>query len=356
MDAVATLVRSIFQKDSLHDCTVEELESLTREYPYFTPAHFLLAQKLRSIDENLYREQLQKLSLHFSNPLWLDYLLNGYGDVSVIEPDNKSETLEAPPPVIEETPMSPIEQTQEIQAEQTFIKSEPEIVEPIKVEVIEQANADLEIRHDDIVEINRSIEPLPEENVADGTVDVPESVEQPIEPQNEYSEEQPKETFTEEAPDLSEASTHPDEERESEPLAIPSLPDLQKEPTETELTFEPYHTVDYFASQGIKFVPEEKPSDRFGQQLKSFTEWLKTMKRLPHTEITKTTDVSAEEKIQRLADHSITEGDIVTEAMADVWAKQGNKEKAIEIYNKLSLLNPDKSAYFASLIDQLKNS
>jgi hypothetical protein len=42
--------------------------------------------------------------------------------------------------------------------------------------------------------------------------------------------------------------------------------------------------------------------------------------------------------------------------MAEVWIKQGNKEKAIEIYNKLSLLNPDKSAYFASLAEQLKNS
>jgi hypothetical protein len=80
------------------------------------------------------------------------------------------------------------------------------------------------------------------------------------------------------------------------------------------------------------------------------------MKRLPATEITKMADPSADEKIQHLADHSITEGEIVTEAMAEVWAKQGNKEKAIETYNKLSLLNPDKSAYFASLIDELKNS
>ena len=79
------------------------------------------------------------------------------------------------------------------------------------------------------------------------------------------------------------------------------------------------------------------------------------MKRLPSPEM-KMTDPSVEEKIQRLADHSITEGDILTESMAEVWVKQGNKEKAIEIYNKLSLLNPDKSAYFASLIDQLKNS
>jgi hypothetical protein len=349
MDAVATLVRSILQKDSLHDCSVEELESLAREYPYFTPAHFLLAQKLRLVDENLYREEIQKLSLHFSNPLWLDYLLNGYGEVSVIEPETKTETIETPPPIIEETPG--------MQPEETFIKSEPEIVEPIKVEVIEQANADLEIAgDDDIVDISRSVEHIPEEKVEDTTVDFSEPVQQQMESADEHIEEYPEETVVEQATDLPEASTRLDEEQESEPFANSPLSDLQKEPAETELTFEPYHTVDYFASQGIKFVPDEKPADRFGQQLKSFTEWLKTMKRLPHLETTTTSDPSADEKIQRLADHSITEGEIVTESMAEVWVKQGNKEKAIEIYNKLSLLNPDKSAYFASLVDQLKNS
>jgi len=346
MDAIATLVRSLFQKDSLHDCSVEELESLAREYPYFTPAHFLLAQKLRAVDETLYKEQIQKLSLHFSNPLWLDYLLNGYGEVSVMEPETKTEPIEVAPPAIEETA--------EMQAE-TFLKSEPEIVEPIKVEVIEQANADLEIQHDDVAEISPAIEPIPEEKVEDATVDTSEPFEQTMEPADQHIEERAQETHVEDAPDFTE-STRLDEEQDSAPLPILPLPDLQKPPTETELTFEPYHTVDYFASQGIKFVPEEKPADRFGQQLKSFTEWLKTMKRLPHLESTKTADLSADDKIQRLADHSIKEGEILTESMADVWAKQGNKEKAIEIYSKLSLLNPDKSAYFASLIDQLKNS
>jgi len=139
-------------------------------------------------------------------------------------------------------------------------------------------------------------------------------------------------------------------------IPIPPLPDLVQEPAETELSFQPYHTVDYFASQGIKFVPEEKPTDRFGRQLKSFTEWLKTMKRLPQTETSKITDIAPDKKVEQLAEHSIDESEVVTEAMAEVWVKQGNKEKAIETYNKLSLLNPDKSAYFASLAEQLKSS
>ncbi len=42
--------------------------------------------------------------------------------------------------------------------------------------------------------------------------------------------------------------------------------------------------------------------------------------------------------------------------MADVLARQGKTEKATELYHKLSLLNPGKSAYFAAKIDQIKAS
>jgi len=146
------------------------------------------------------------------------------------------------------------------------------------------------------------------------------------------------------------------EENNEHQIRIPPLPDLNQEPAETNLTFQPYHTVDYFASQGIKFVPEEKPTDRFGKQLRSFTEWLKTMKRLPQIEVSNVTDIVSEEKVEQMAEHSIDQREVITETMAEVWIKQGNKEKAIETYNKLSLLNPDKSAYFASLAEQLKNS
>jgi hypothetical protein len=146
------------------------------------------------------------------------------------------------------------------------------------------------------------------------------------------------------------------EESTEAQIAKSPLPGIGNEPAETELSFQPYHTVDYFASQGIKFIAEEKPTDRFGRQLKSFTDWLKTMKRLPQTETAKITDISSDKNVEKMAEHSIDESEVVTETMADVWIKQGNKEKAIEIYHKLSLLNPDKSAYFASLAEQVKNS
>src|SRR5690606_843064 len=38
-----------------------------------------------------------------------------------------------------------------------------------------------------------------------------------------------------------------------------------------ELAFEPLHTVDYFASQGIKIKEEQLTNDKLGKQVKSFT-------------------------------------------------------------------------------------
>ena len=121
-----------------------------------------------------------------------------------------------------------------------------------------------------------------------------------------------------------------------------------------DLVFEPYHMVDYFASQGIRFKEEEKPTDEFGKQLKSFTDWLKTLKRLPVTELAKNVNPQAEQKVEQMAGQSITDREVLTEAMAEVWEKQGNTLKAIDIYSKLSLLEPAKSPYFAAKIEGLK--
>ncbi len=122
------------------------------------------------------------------------------------------------------------------------------------------------------------------------------------------------------------------------------------------IVFQSYHTIDYFASQGIRLDAADLGRDRLGQQLKSFTEWLKSMKKLPKSEIEKPreSDTAGQQQVISNAAHSIEDKEVNTEAMAEVWAKQGNPAKAIDIYHKLSLQDPAKSAYFAAKIDQLK--
>lgn len=117
--------------------------------------------------------------------------------------------------------------------------------------------------------------------------------------------------------------------------------------------FEPLHTTDYFASQGIKLSEALATEDRLDKQLRSFTGWLKTMKKLQKsykTDFERPIDSS----VQQLADNSNLEEDVVTETMAEAYLQQGKPQKAREIYEKLSLLNPDKSSYFAALLEKIK--
>jgi predicted Zn-dependent protease len=73
-----------------------------------------------------------------------------------------------------------------------------------------------------------------------------------------------------------------------------------------------------------------------------------------HTDKLEQSSGQADQVIQTLAEKSNTEDEVLTETMAEVLLQQGKADKAIDVYKKLSLLNPSKNAYFAAKIDQLK--
>jgi hypothetical protein len=123
---------------------------------------------------------------------------------------------------------------------------------------------------------------------------------------------------------------------------------------EQTLVFEPLYTTDYFASQGIKLSDEVKPDDKLGKQLKSFTDWLKTMKKV-HDQRLPAGNEQLDLAVQQLAEKSNMEDQVLTESMAEAYLSQGKPKKAAEIYQKLSLFNPAKSAYFAAKIASLKD-
>ena len=128
-----------------------------------------------------------------------------------------------------------------------------------------------------------------------------------------------------------------------------------QEEEKLEIPIDPYHTVDYFASQGIKLSKEEQ-KDELSKKVQSFTAWLRTMKRLQPAPETTTYKNIEEIFGNQHEEKTEDKNEVFTEAMAEVYLKQGMREKAIDIYHKLSLQNPANHHIFAARIQQIKEN
>jgi len=143
---------------------------------------------------------------------------------------------------------------------------------------------------------------------------------------------------------------------------------LEMGPAENTLTYQPLYTDDYFAYKRLK-EPEQAEviNEKGASEMKSFTSWLKDIKHTFSEKATKEQyhkelkrsyedfDPEVSEAVEKMAMESITlTDDVVSETLAEIWAKQKQYKTAIHIYQKLSLLNPNKSAYFAQKIKELQ--
>ncbi|HVB03849.1 MAG TPA: hypothetical protein VNE41_09030 [Chitinophagaceae bacterium] len=136
----------------------------------------------------------------------------------------------------------------------------------------------------------------------------------------------------------------------------------------------PLYTEDYFAFQGIR-LPEQPDDTRkpTSAQMRSFTDWLRAMKRprtAPDPDLghqaagnrlsriyTAVEEGQISTAVEKMALDSISTGDeVITEAMAEIRIRQGQTQKAIAIYEKLGLLNPGKSGYFADKIAMIQQT
>lgn len=361
-------------KLSLYESDTDELLQLTNQFPFFGPAQFLLAKKLKQENSPLLKRHIHKAALYCQNPVWFNFILNDH-PVSRTPITSKPDKEFFHPMVEMEKPATheevldqsntdrpsglPDSDTSGKNKLELFIKFPKFRFDPVDAPMAETPSNDENIAglsgtdnlqnnfpEDETSQLEPAlqlnpIEPIIQE-INDPDIRTAEE-DQEIRDQQKLS------------PDTNENTGEEPEQNQPPLLPFPKFTFEPIDPSKAEFTFEPYHTIDYFASQGIQNKEEEKPKDQLSRQLKSFTEWLKVMKRLPASEITSTISATDEKNVEKMAEISINDREVVTEAMAEVWEKQGNKSKAINIYQKLSLLNPSKTSYFAARIEQLKN-
>lgn len=437
-------------KGNIDAVTIEELETLIKDYPYFPVAHFLLAKKLDNENNPRFLPEVQKTALYFSNPYWLHYQLNYkddtvYAHEQISEQEKEIVNREHPHHsiIIDEeqlqkqttpqthaanikedtfealaiTPENHHPLTTEFSAAELKVENEPAennftTHDEEKTDVTDHKNFELPVTEyeekseettpqlpetnyeeaNDFTEISDTSKQddaktvsQPEEEMATITRQTDETTEQflaeleqpefekesteqvedalPIEEEISSRVQPPTLTEAEEPEPEENEEPEPDEPEETDEhekmfqnikaMLDASAKEASADTKNALLPIDPYYTIDYFASQGIKLDLQKNP-DQLGKKVRKFTQWLKHMKKIGPEDALASESISASEvEAQRIADASNTAREVVTEAMALVLEKQGKKDKAVQLYRKLTFLNPDKSAYFASKIKNL---
>jgi hypothetical protein len=327
------LNRLLQQPSLLKETTVADLEMMAYQYPWFGTAQLLLAAKQKQTGSPSADKQLQKAMIYFNKPLWASAQLNEFiseepatVEAVTIKEDVKKEALTE----IDETDASSDAEAI-VEAEDIRDAKEANIVTDavLDAEFVLQAEADKEA--------DQFIKELDIEEQAEAMIEA--------DAQREVAD------FISNADtELAAEATIDSAVAKEEVIKAEKTEQIEEKPV---FAFEPFHTVDYFASQGIKLREEKLENDQLGKQVKSFTQWLRSMKKI-YVEENKDLGVSEEKEVVAIASESNQQTEVITETMAEVLAKQGKKAQAIDLYRKLSLLHPEKSVYFASRIDELK--
>ena len=408
MDTGNTKYAELFYSTVNND--IDTLEKNVKDFPASSIARFLLLYHYKKNRHPRFDELVQQTGIYINNPYWVQYQLSQAEplnkketnkeeekDISVVTDPNEEnratreteeETISTVTnqPIIADTVENDAADTKENDYETlTKAKEEEEITstltnQPITTDTVESDDADTKENDGEILveekeeEEEEKTSTVTNQSITTNIVEIDEAdtKENDGEILTEAKEEenistvtnQPITTDTVEIDDTNKKENDGEilikAKEEEETTSIVTNQPVTTDAVESDdvdeelIAFEPLHTVDYFASQGIKITTEELEKDHFGKQVKSFTAWLKSMKKLHPAQVPEQNEV-IEKIIQTSSEVSNQDANVLTEAMAEVLVKQDKKAKAIEMYQKLSLINPSKSAYFAAKIESLNH-
>lgn len=273
---------------------VAKLEVLKNEFPFFQSAHLLLSLTAKKHDSSLYQKTLKNTAISIPNRSRLFYLLNYF--------DKISEQVKQPIVEVKKVEVKVEKPTSEIQHLQTIERiSEKREAKLTEEELNEQINKEVE---------KQVVSALVEKELLDSV--------------------RVKKTTTEE---------------KKETLKSGSFSDWLHQYQKPQEASETKEEVEEVKKQPIKINPEKKIEQK--TLIDKIIESNPGNIRLNPTQKFFAADNKAKESL-------IENEDLVTETLAKIYALQGNVSKAVRAYEILSLKFPQKSAYFASLIENLK--
>nr|WP_295867040.1 hypothetical protein [uncultured Chitinophaga sp.] len=351
-----TIIAHVFLQASLHQVDAAAMEQLVAEYPYFSAARLLLARKVYHQHGDLHDPAIKKAMLYSGQPHHFYHIVTHEPVLETVEdrvppaipvdalPDDlpaapEAAVMEAPAPTPVETPVAAEEATENRTATEEVTAEIPPVTAGNGTEVHQTADGEAVL----------SDMPQPADMLA-----APES------------------NHTSHSAATTEATAQATETADERPIKIFPLEIRSGEEIteDTVLTFQPLYTDDYFAYKRLKNPEDADELNAQGEaEMKSFTSWLRQIKdnfsgrsskdwyhQQLHRIYEEDEEPEVSETVEKMAMESITfNNDIVSETLAEIWVRQHQYQQAIRIYQKLSLLNPDKNAYFAQKIQELKS-
>lgn len=311
----AELLKYIHQPQSLEKGSVEQLQKLVADFPYFQSAHILLSIASKKWDPGTYQQSLKKTAIVSNNRAHLFQLIHRLEEQDLLPVEQEEVTSQAPP---EENKGVKEEKVEETATETDLLKA----VE-VAAEVSEaQAEEKKPLPAEEVLEMEigkQVVTAFVEKEI----LKVPE-LDKPV-----TSREEP-ESFGDWLTFLKKNNGQPYEQIEEKAQSEIAKKQVQKVERIKEEQAKTQNRRDKNKAIIDKIIEVNPGIIRHKEEPKFFAP-----------------DQKAKESL-------LENEHLVTETLARIYALQGSVNKAVRAYEILSLKYPQKSAYFAGLIQKLK--
>lgn len=309
----------LFQPNDMPASSVAELKQIIAEYPYFQTAHLLYIKSLHLNNSILYAAHLKQAACYANDRTLLFKLIKGqhaavrHHVVEVPEVGGEEIEIESITEAVDETVAEEI-----VPAE----VPDPQPVEQLSERILRRLR-EIEQEHAQHEQSSATIAPV-----------LPQ-IQPPIA-----------------EPDDDDMLSFDDDDDELPPLTSePHIPQQKRIPPGK---FTP-QTIEYIHNLERKLA--ESGSDYFSDVDDTRSD--KTHDKLIDAFLTKKPRIipkkpTQNEEIEDISTKSVEEPEIMTETIAKIYLNQEQFEKALKIYETLSLKYPQKSVYFADKISQTK--